>query len=138
MQRREFLGVLAMAMAAPFLPTSPAPLTVSYVGVDLATRADRTVWVQLPRTYGYVDVENCQRVCGRSSLDAHVFFNGVDVTSRDRPHGTVLACDDRRGYIEVLSRNASGQHYADGAGSLARERQYGRVVLTFATEKGQA
>jgi hypothetical protein len=79
-----------------------------------------------PGTYGYLSPDIC-RDRGLDSAKARVFLDGVDVTRL-----CVQAADDRRGYIEVFSTNAQGGKFLDHTGlSLARERRYGRVRVTF-------
>lgn len=75
-------------------------------------------------TYGYLTPAICLDR-GLDNAKARVFLDGVDVTDLK-----VQVADDRRGYIECLARNAQGGHYIIG-GSLARERRYGHVVVTF-------
>ena len=78
-------------------------------------------------TYGYLTPDICQDR-GLDHAKAHVFLDGVDVTRAFN----VQAADDRRGYIEIFSRNAQGGHFPDHTGHLARERRYGHVRVTFA------
>lgn len=90
-------------------------------GVDLATDADRTVV-----TYGYLTPDICA-ARGLDSASARVFLDGVDVTPL-----RVQACDDRRGYLDILKVNAHGRHYLGPDQRIACERRHGQVRVTFA------
>lgn len=76
-------------------------------------------------SYGYLTPEMCQ-ARGLDQRLARVFLDGVDVTDL-----RVLACDDRRGYIEIVARDARGTCHCDAFGRVAHARRYGRVVVTF-------
>lgn len=94
---------------------------------SLAAVAGAGIVAAVPRvaTYGYLTPDICHDR-GLDNARARVFLDGVDVTDQ-----RVQACDDRRGYIEVFSRNAQGGYFADHTGGLARERRYGHVRVTF-------
>jgi hypothetical protein len=102
--RRGVLGLLGAVLAAPLAPMlEPLDQRVGYVDVDTASAR------------------------GLDPTAARVFLDGVEVTRSL----CVQAADDRRGFIEVFTRDAEGYLFFDRYGVLARERRYGHVRITF-------
>jgi hypothetical protein len=108
MERRGFLGMLAAVVA---------------VG---SARPD----AETETTFGYLTPE-IVRARGYDNGSVRVYLDGRELTSRT-PRETIMACDDRAGYVELLARDWRHRLFTDPfTGKLARERRYGLVRVSM-------
>jgi hypothetical protein len=112
--RRGFLGLLGALATAPLVPALPASTTYGYLTPEIVVAR------------------------GYDNTSVRVYLDGVDVTTPQKPHGAILACDDRAGFIEFIARDWNGNCRRDPADptKLARERRYGHVQVTMSKAHG--
>lgn len=131
MNRRGFLGMLGAVVAASPKPSVVAIHVTDPLGTPAAIAAavDQALKPRLSWTWGYL-TPDIVTANGYDNTTVRVFLDGHEVTREGR---TILACDDRVGYIEVLAKDWAG-HYRRDEGDptkLARERLYGHVRVTM-------